>query len=347
MPRRRARLPVKRRIIDVFPAGAIWEYYGASEGMACVHLPEEWLTKPGSVGRPFRGCPVRNPRRRRCELPPGEVGAIYISSFSGQRFGYHNDPEKTDPGLARRLLHGGRSGLARRRRLSLPGRPPDRPHPVRRGERLPRRGGDALAEDPDVVDAAVFGLPDERMGPDGPTPSSSSVPGRRATPGPCWPGWPPGLAELQAPRGPSSSSMLLPREENGKVMKARLRAERMEPATAGLQGEGLIMTDAATTRPEVRGETETPDRREARRGERRRHLRQHRPGHRGVARRHRRRHHGRHGAGHRRGAARLRTRPPGPPTTPSGAAAWSKLHAALETHKEELRHIVVAEVGSP
>ena len=30
---------------------------------------------------------------------------------------------------------------------------------------------------------------------------------------------------------------VLPREENGKVMKTRLRAERMEPATAGRQGE--------------------------------------------------------------------------------------------------------------
>ncbi|MHB8330438.1 MAG: AMP-binding protein, partial [Acidimicrobiales bacterium] len=29
-------VPVKRRIIEVFPPGAVWEYYGASEGMASV-----------------------------------------------------------------------------------------------------------------------------------------------------------------------------------------------------------------------------------------------------------------------------------------------------------------------
>jgi long-chain acyl-CoA synthetase len=35
-------------------------------------------------------------RGRGDELAPGEVGAIYISAFTGLRFGYHNDPEKTD-----------------------------------------------------------------------------------------------------------------------------------------------------------------------------------------------------------------------------------------------------------
>ncbi len=44
---------VKRRIMEVFPPGTVWEYYGASEGMASVISPDEWLAKPGSVGRPF------------------------------------------------------------------------------------------------------------------------------------------------------------------------------------------------------------------------------------------------------------------------------------------------------
>src|SRR5438876_209633 len=41
--------------MDVFPPGTVWEYYGASEGMATVISPEEWLRKPGSVGRAFPG----------------------------------------------------------------------------------------------------------------------------------------------------------------------------------------------------------------------------------------------------------------------------------------------------
>ena len=34
-------VPVKRRILEVFPAGSVWEYYGASEGIGSVISPEE------------------------------------------------------------------------------------------------------------------------------------------------------------------------------------------------------------------------------------------------------------------------------------------------------------------
>jgi len=229
-------VPVKRRIIDVFPAGAIWEYYGASEGMACVISPEEWLTKPGSVGRPFPGLSVRILGDDGAELPPGEVGAIYISSFSGQRFGYHNDPEKTDRAWRDDYFTVGDLGwldddgylfLADRRTdLILSG-----------GVNVyPAEVETALAEDPDVVDAAVFGLPDERMGQmvhavvelrPGTPRDAGALLARLAT----------RLADYKRPRTVEFVDVL-PREENGKVMKARLRAERMEPATAGLQGEG-------------------------------------------------------------------------------------------------------------
>jgi len=33
----------------------VWEYYGASEGGGTVISPQEWLRKPGSVGKPFPG----------------------------------------------------------------------------------------------------------------------------------------------------------------------------------------------------------------------------------------------------------------------------------------------------
>jgi long-chain acyl-CoA synthetase len=229
-------VPVKRRIIEVFPAGAIWEYYGASEGMASVISPEEWLTKPGSVGRPFPGLSVRILDEDGAELPPGEVGAIYISSFAGHRFGYHNDPDKTDRAWRQDHFTVGDLGwldedgylfLADRRTdLILSG-----------GVNIyPAEVETALAEDPDVVDAAVFGLPDERMGqkvhavvelrPGAPRDADALL-ARLAT----------GLADYKRPRTVEFVDVL-PREENGKVMKARLRAERMEPASAGRPGEG-------------------------------------------------------------------------------------------------------------
>jgi long-chain acyl-CoA synthetase len=228
-------VPVKRKIIDVFPAGAIWEYYGASEGMASVISPEEWLTKPGSVGRPFPGLSVKILDDDGAELAPGEVGAIYISSFSGQRFGYHNDAAKTSNAWRDDYFTVGDLGwldedgylfLADRRTdLILSG-----------GVNIyPAEVETALAEDPDVVDAAVFGLPDERMGQKvhavvelraGAERDADALLTRLAT----------RLADYKRPRAVEFVDVL-PREENGKVMKTRLRAERMEPATAGLQGE--------------------------------------------------------------------------------------------------------------
>ncbi len=229
-------VPVKRRIIDVFPAGAIWEYYGASEGMASVISPEEWLTKPGSVGQPFPGLSVRILDDDGAVLPPGEVGAIYISAFTGLRFRYHNDPEKTDQAWRDDYFTVGDLGwldddgylfLADRRTdLILSG-----------GVNVyPAEVETALAEDPEVVDAAVFGLPDERMGqlvhavvelrPGAPRDADALL-ARLAT----------RLADYKRPRTIEFVDVL-PREENGKVMKARLRAERMEPAPAGRPREG-------------------------------------------------------------------------------------------------------------
>jgi long-chain acyl-CoA synthetase len=229
-------VPVKRKIIEVFPPGSIWEYYGASEGMASVISPEEWLSKPGSVGRPFPGLSVRILDEEGTDLPPGEVGAIYISSFSHLRFGYHNDPEKTDSAWRDDFFTVGDLGwLDEDGYLFLADRRTDLI--ISGGVNIyPAEVETALAEDPDVVDAAVFGLPDERMGqkvhavvelrPGAPRQADALLT-RLAT----------RLADYKRPRAVEFVDVL-PREENGKVMKARLRAERMEPATAGRHGEG-------------------------------------------------------------------------------------------------------------
>ena len=229
-------VPVKRKIIDVFPAGAIWEYYGASEGMTSVISPEQWLAKPGSVGRPFPGLSVRILDEDGADLAPGEVGAVYVSSFAGQRFGYHNDPDKTAQawrddyftvGDMGRLDEDGYLFLADRRTdLILSG-----------GVNVyPAEVETALAEDPDVVDSAVFGLPDDRMGQrvhavvelrPGTPRDADALLLRLAT----------RLADYKRPRTVEFVD-LLPRQDNGKVRKARLRAERMGPATAGRPGEG-------------------------------------------------------------------------------------------------------------
>ena len=99
---------------------------------------------PGPAGAPA----VHRLRRRRrgpAEATPATattvVGTIWCDMPAFARFSYWGDEEATRAGLAGRGLHGGRSGPARCRRLSLPLGPPARPHHQRRGQRLPGRGG--------------------------------------------------------------------------------------------------------------------------------------------------------------------------------------------------------------
>jgi acyl-CoA synthetase (AMP-forming)/AMP-acid ligase II len=69
------------------------EYYAGSEGVGtCVISSEEWLERPGSVGRPAYGA-VHITDEAGVELPAGEVGRVWFEG--GARFAYHNDPEKT------------------------------------------------------------------------------------------------------------------------------------------------------------------------------------------------------------------------------------------------------------
>jgi len=86
---------VKRRVMDVFPPNIVWEYYGMTEGLATMISPEEWLAKPGSVGRAAPNLEVHVLDAGGGELPPGEVGLVYVSPMGGVRFSYAGAPEKS------------------------------------------------------------------------------------------------------------------------------------------------------------------------------------------------------------------------------------------------------------
>ncbi|WP_395108002.1 AMP-binding protein [Actinomadura sp. SCN-SB] len=72
----------------------IWETYGGTEGAATIAKPHHWLAKPGTVGRPIRGRTLRILDDDGNELPPGQVGAVYLDG-GGPGFSYHRDPEQT------------------------------------------------------------------------------------------------------------------------------------------------------------------------------------------------------------------------------------------------------------
>lgn len=85
-------VPVKRQMID-WLGPILYEYYGGSEGNGSTGITsEEWLHKPGSVGRATWGtlhiCDEDGE-----ELPPGREGIVYFEG--GWNFQYHGDAEKT------------------------------------------------------------------------------------------------------------------------------------------------------------------------------------------------------------------------------------------------------------
>jgi long-chain acyl-CoA synthetase len=216
---------VKRQIMDVFPAGTVWEYYGMSEGMGTIISPEEWLEKPGSVGRPFPGLEVRIIDDQGSQLPSGEVGLIYVSVFPGFGFKYHNAPEKTAASYRGEFFTVGDVGILdddgylyiADRRVDLI---------IRGGVNIYAAEVEGvLIEHPDVVDCAVFGLPDDRLGQQvhavvecrsgavfDEEPVLEFMAGR--------------LAAYKLPRTFEVVDEL-PREPNGKILKHRLRHERL------------------------------------------------------------------------------------------------------------------------
>jgi len=157
-------IPVKRRIIEALAPCEIAELYGMSEGGATRISMQEWLERPGSVGLPWPGTEVRilDPGGR--PVPAGETGIIYVRPPGGARFHYHDDPARTDEAWRADAFTVGDVGhLDDDGYLYLTDRAVDMV--IRGGVNIyPREIEDVLYEHPAVVDCAVFGVPDERLG---------------------------------------------------------------------------------------------------------------------------------------------------------------------------------------
>jgi acyl-CoA synthetase (AMP-forming)/AMP-acid ligase II len=139
------------------------EFYGGSEGAAYVACgPEEWLARPGTVGRSLRGR-MHVLAEDGSELPAGETGEIWFEG--GQAFEYHNDPGKTAD--ARRsdgrttlgdIGHVDADGylfLTDRKAFTI----------VSGGVNIyPQEAENVLAGHPGVADVAVFGIPNAEFG---------------------------------------------------------------------------------------------------------------------------------------------------------------------------------------
>ena len=86
---------VKRSMIEWW-GPKIVEYYGGTEGgIVSSASSEEWLARPGTLGKPQATMEVRIVDDAGTIQPTGTSGTIYLRSLMGMDFQYHGDAEKT------------------------------------------------------------------------------------------------------------------------------------------------------------------------------------------------------------------------------------------------------------
>lgn len=75
---------LKRAWIDIVGAKNVYEIYSMSEMIGMTFIRgDEWLKHPGSVGRPFGGCKISVRDENGEQVPPGEVGEIFMTPSGG------------------------------------------------------------------------------------------------------------------------------------------------------------------------------------------------------------------------------------------------------------------------
>jgi long-chain acyl-CoA synthetase len=212
---------VKRAMINWW-GPIVSEFYGATEiGAATMISAEEWLRKPGSVGRPTPGATLKLLDDAGREVPQGEIGEVFSRLACYPEFTYNKLPEKRAEVERAGLITCGDMGYLdadgylflcdRKRDMVISG-----------GVNIYPAEIEAVAISmPGVKDCAVFGIPDAEFGEalmmlvepvDGATLEPESVRRHLGQ----------HLAGYKVPRRIEVRTGL-PREDSGKIFKRRLR----------------------------------------------------------------------------------------------------------------------------
>jgi len=202
----------------------IWEYFAATEGTGASVGPEQWLARPGTVGKPPTADHVRIVDDGGDPCPPNQPGTIHLKAMAGADFEYFRDPDKT--AAARRGTHftlGDVGYLDEDGFLFLTDRSTDLI--ISGGVNIyPAEVEAALLQHPAVRDVAVIGVPNEEWGEevrgvvqcistpaDGPALCEELVAFCRER-----------ISHYKCPRTIDLVEQL-PRDDNGKLYKRRLR----------------------------------------------------------------------------------------------------------------------------
>jgi bile acid-coenzyme A ligase len=222
---------IARRWIELVGPDHFFLQYGGTEQMGgCMCTGGEWLLHEGTAGRPV-DCALRIQDAEGVELPPGEIGEIFLRKLVGPlpfRYVGAPMPKTTEDGFC---TYGDLGWVDEDGYLYIADRRIDMV--ITGGANVyPAEVELALSEHPQVGDAAVIGLPDPEWG-------------RRlhAIIEPTHPGQLPDVEELRqhcrtrlAPyKVPKTFEIVerLPRSEAGKISRSTLLAAREEATSAG------------------------------------------------------------------------------------------------------------------
>ncbi|MFI5053753.1 MAG: AMP-binding protein [Acidimicrobiia bacterium] len=218
---------LKHRMLD-WLGPIITESYSSTEGAGTSVTAQEWLLRPGTVGRPSPGVTLKILDDDGNECASGVEGLVYLSPALWE-FEYHHDPAKTDANRRDGLFTVGDIGYVdddgylflcdRQAEVIISG-----------GVNIyPAEVEAALLAHPAVGDAAVIGVPDDEWGEEV---RAIVEPRRGAVPGPglerilvqwCRDR----LAHFKCPKRVDFVDTM-GRDPNGKLRKAQLRASYWE-----------------------------------------------------------------------------------------------------------------------
>ena len=200
----------------------LWNFYGATEtGLVTLAGPADHAARPGTVGRVLAGNQLRVLGEDGRVLPPGEVGELYVRN-SMLITGYHGDKASTDKAMKDGFFSVG--DLARMDAdgfVYLASRVHDMV--ISGGVNIyPAEIEEHLHRHPDVMEAAVVGVPDDEWG-ERLVAFVVTRPGAALTAEEVIQFCREGLADYKRPRAVEFMDAL-PRNPTGKVLKRELRS---------------------------------------------------------------------------------------------------------------------------